>query len=211
MTVTNVTFTEQLPFVLRSLAQSNKTGLLIIEQAQNRNAQKGEIFFDHGDAIFVRTEYTWGVPALQQILSWKGTYYSFHEGMKISRPQQRLLPSPGQQHTPPVTPGPQHSIRAILKAEENQPSAPSSHLSQALFRTRVGATQPVIMQRMDRRDRMVMVLFNGRRTLQDISRLMHRSEEEVQKTAEFLLRQGYIVRVDIETTGESLTANRGKQ
>jgi hypothetical protein len=62
----------------------------------------------------------------------------------------------------------------------------------AKFRARLGAISQPQLQQMERRDRVVLLLLDGRRTLHDVSRLTHRSEPEIAQTLVRLLARGYV-------------------
>ena len=64
--------------------------------------------------------------------------------------------------------------------------------AQAVFRTLPIATTPKVLFQLERRERVVVLLLDGRRTLQDVSGLIHRSEVEVARTVVRLLQNRYI-------------------
>ena len=47
------------------------------------------------------------------------------------------------------------------------------------------------IQRMERRERIVFILLDGRRTIQDIARLTHQAEYDVEQILVYLTRTGY--------------------
>lgn len=62
----------------------------------------------------------------------------------------------------------------------------------AIFRVRPHATTPYILKRLERRERIVLLLLNGKRTLRDVAQLVHRSELDIAQVLVRMLRQGYI-------------------
>ncbi|SRR5579884_1761510 len=62
----------------------------------------------------------------------------------------------------------------------------------AIFRARPVAKLPTILNQMERRDRVTLLLMDGKRTLQDVARLTHRHELEVAWILVHLLERGYI-------------------
>lgn len=54
------------------------------------------------------------------------------------------------------------------------------------------ATTPRVLNQMERRERVVFLLLNGKRTLRDVARLIHRSELDVARILVHLLKQNYI-------------------
>jgi DNA-binding NarL/FixJ family response regulator len=62
----------------------------------------------------------------------------------------------------------------------------------AVFRAKPSATTPLVFNSLERRERAVLLLLNGQRTLQDIAKLIHRSDVDVAHTLVHLLQRGYI-------------------
>ena len=64
---------------------------------------------------------------------------------------------------------------------------------QATFRVVLTATTQKTLSSMARRDRMVFMLLDGRRTIRDIALLIHRTESDVTGTLVSLLKSDYVV------------------
>ncbi len=62
----------------------------------------------------------------------------------------------------------------------------------AVFRARSMATTQQILGQMDRRERIVLILLDGKRTIQDIARLIYRSERDIARILVRFLRCNYI-------------------
>ena len=62
----------------------------------------------------------------------------------------------------------------------------------AIFRARPVAVTADAIQTMARSDRRVVILLDGRRTIQDVTRLLHKSEVEIAQVLVRLLHLGYI-------------------
>lgn len=62
----------------------------------------------------------------------------------------------------------------------------------AIFRTRSMIPIHHLLECVERRDRAVLLLLDGRRTLRDVARLTHRNELEMAHLLVRLLRRGYI-------------------
>ncbi len=62
----------------------------------------------------------------------------------------------------------------------------------SIFRALPLATAPSALSRMERRERVVLLLLNGKRTLRDVAILVHQSEVDVARTVVRLLKQGCI-------------------
>lgn len=68
----------------------------------------------------------------------------------------------------------------------------AQHGIHAIFKARPAATTQNILGQLERRDRIVLILLDGRRTIEDIARLTHRNEIEIARTLVRFLRWGYI-------------------
>ncbi len=62
----------------------------------------------------------------------------------------------------------------------------------AIFQARSSAVVSRVLQQIDRQDRRVLILLDGRRTIQDVMHLLHKSEVEVAQVLVRLLKRGYI-------------------
>lgn len=62
----------------------------------------------------------------------------------------------------------------------------------AIFQARPLAVTPNALHQMERRVRTVLLLLDGRRTVYDVARLLHRREVEVAQVLVHLLKSGYI-------------------
>jgi hypothetical protein len=62
----------------------------------------------------------------------------------------------------------------------------------AVFRARAFAKQQHILAQMERRERVVLILLDGQRTLHDVARLTHHIDLEVAHILAHLLARGYI-------------------
>ena len=66
-------------------------------------------------------------------------------------------------------------------------------IRQAIFRVVLTATTQKTLNSMTRRDRIVFLLLDGKRTIHDIALLIHRTEPDVTGTLVSLLKSGYVV------------------
>jgi hypothetical protein len=103
------------------------------------------------------------------------------------RPTVRLIPqtSPLRATQLPEIPRSQPLSQAILPT--------SGQL--AVFRQRATVIQAEFFQQMERRERIVFILLDGSRTIQDIARLIHCNESEVELILMRLAMRGYAERV----------------
>ncbi|HEY4385493.1 MAG TPA: hypothetical protein VGN34_13625 [Ktedonobacteraceae bacterium] len=62
----------------------------------------------------------------------------------------------------------------------------------AKFRAKISTISQAQLSQMERRDRVVLLLLDGRRTLFDVSRLTHRGEPDIARTLVRLLASGYV-------------------
>jgi len=64
--------------------------------------------------------------------------------------------------------------------------------SHAVFKARPAATAQNVLGQLQRRDRIVLILLDGRRTIEDIARLTHRNEIEIARILVRFLQWGYV-------------------
>jgi len=213
MAIVQSTFTEHLTQTLHKLVFNRQTGLMSIEHIGEQKRERGEIYFEAGEIVLARTDNSRGVTALARIQDWQQAYYTFHEDatipLQITRPQYQIstlalprvrrtgahnsasLPPPSAKSTRPLpqvhaTPLPQ-SIPAPIEALEATPPGRN-----AIFRTRLSTATPSTMKRLERRERIVFALLDGRRNVQHIARLTHLTELTVAHILVQLFQQGYI-------------------
>jgi hypothetical protein len=98
-------------------------------------------------------------------------------------------------HTAPLQPRPgsglQHAARLTDGAREMAQQGVN-----AVFRALAWATEPHVMSQMERRDRVVFLLLDGRRSISDIAHLIHRNELDIARTIVRLLKSGHITPVE---------------
>jgi hypothetical protein len=100
----------------------------------------------------------------------------------------------------PATPRPQAIPSAIPQpipvpspvAAPAVPHDPAYPGVDAIFRSLPKAATPATMYRLERRERIIFALLDGRRTLRDIARLTHQTEVAVARVLAKLLARGYI-------------------
>ena len=220
MTVTHAIFTEQVAQVLREIQRQQQTGLLQIDYVGEQNIERGEIFFQGGSTVFARTEQQVGEPAFWHIMSWDKVYCSFREGFPSLLWQSGFAESVLGQSTPrtgplaavvqteePHTPPEGVPLIPQEKRPQNRQIAPPAqsqraqlspnqegiHLGvQSVFRILPKAHQENALSQIGRHERIVFMLLDGRRSLQDVAQLVHRSELSIAHTLARFLRSGYI-------------------
>ena len=62
----------------------------------------------------------------------------------------------------------------------------------AIFKARPAATAQNILGQLERRDRIVLILLDGRRTIEDVVRLTHRNEIDIARVLVRFLQWGYV-------------------
>ncbi len=100
------------------------------------------------------------------------------------------------QRIPESAPGqpPQHAISSARLTEGAREMAQQG--VNAAFRALAWATEPHVMSQMERRDRVVFLLLDGKRSIRDIAHLIHRNELDIARTIVRLLKSGHITPVE---------------
>lgn len=286
--------TEPLAQMLKSIALQERTGILRIEQLGERNAGRGELYFEKGRLIRAYCGQETGQSAVQHIREWKQITCSFHSITRAFPATTRILtPSRERTEEKPLThlmhsrvPRTENFSPAVLEStvtehlkgirerpvdvseKQARPpgtretkSVPSAHPRRAASQS--GANQPLVLhgerleeytpgqpsrasrdlqrwtthvnaakqamprrpphtprlgplpgeevlpgrtaifkaramtataqaiRHMERRERIIFILLDGRRTVQDIARLTHQPEAEVEQTLVHLAKTGY--------------------
>jgi hypothetical protein len=198
MTVAQITFTQRVTNVLRNIAHKRRTGLLRIEHVRVQEVEKGEICFEGGKVVHARVGQQVGKRALLLIVSWDQVFFSFLEGAQaptrhVESPGQslssiRLLPA-GQREerrTPPV------ELPAVVQADSSSIEEAANLGVYAVFHVQSAAATKQVMSQMERQDRIIFMLLDGKRTVRDLAKLLHRSELAVASVLARLLKNGYI-------------------
>lgn len=71
-------------------------------------------------------------------------------------------------------------------------SSATSPAASAVFQMVAGLATATLMRQIPRRERWILLLVDGRRTLADLARLTQRSELDVAATLAVMLHRGYI-------------------
>ncbi len=207
-------FTEYLTQILRDIALNQRTGLLRIKYVGGHAIEMGAIFFQNGNTIFACTERETGEKALMHIASWDKVYYSFLQGVQPTIQQGRTstqytptgnLLTPMVQKEALQTPPAGISVNSQGRRPFTRPfnaasvDVPSSFLEEAIhqgvhavFRALPGAVTRQVTNEIERQDRVVFMLLDGKRTVHHIAQLIHRSELDVARTVARLLKGGYV-------------------
>lgn len=96
---------------------------------------------------------------------------------------------------------------ALTTAHTEQMTEGAKEMAQqgvnATFKAVLWATDPKVINQIERRDRVVFLLLDGNRTIHNIARLVHRNELDVARTIVHLLKQGYIIHIPVEEQGKT--------
>jgi hypothetical protein len=144
-----------------------------IEYVGEQRKEQGEIYFAAGEVVIARTGSEAGVTALARIQGWQQAYYTFTEDATIPLKIQS-------------TPLPQSTPAPIDPLESPLPGR------YTIFRARPSVATPATMKRLERRERVVFALLDGRRTIQHVARLTHQGEGSIARILVKLFREGYI-------------------
>lgn len=285
-----ISASEPLAQMLRSIALLERTGILRIAQLGERHMGRGELYFEKGHLIRAYCGQETGRAAVRQISAWKHITCSFHSVSKPFPATTRML-NPGREsrgeqpladlqfvtvpHTEDLRPAAasvlsthrKRSKKRPVEQPELQPAALGKPLTNVIAATPVQLTPLPIRDRrlpvlhrereagfapsragsstleswiihnkptgeersspthtplpaslseeqslpgrnaifkacsmvatagtiegMERRERIVFILLDGRRTIQDIARLIHQPESEVERILVHLTSSGY--------------------
>ncbi len=194
MVMTHAVSTERLVNVLQNIALSQQTGRLSIERVGTWGRATGEIFFENGDTVFARSGQTIGEYALSAMLDWNEVYTSFDEGAaapdetgKHSIVVRRSI------NTGPLLPIEMEMTRPMPLIKKSVQAAVEAKIDgDIVYCLRPAVSAQKIVSLLERRERVVVLLLNGKRSLREIARLIHRSEYDVARVLARCLQQGLI-------------------
>lgn len=159
----------------RSFEQSQTAGALSTEMQITR-IPAGQPFVLHGTRLENYTLVPQSAPS-RPVQSWTTHQGSDFEVTPVAR---KIPPTP----------------RFVALSDEEKPPAREEKLPGrlAIFVARPTTTSPAqAIQQMERHERLVFILLDGRRSIQDIARLIHRSEAEVEHILINLTQRGYTI------------------
>ncbi len=196
------TQTSSLKNVIQVLTLGNKSGILTVTADTSAMSAEGRIVFIRGVITDVHLGKVSGQRALHALLQWGTCSFIFSEVESTTEPAQFSL-------TPPVDSGPlpntEHQIERFSHVDSQYKSArqmpqPTRHLDAAsliipirLRRDRdTESLQRLSYARFSRAHMHLFLLINGERALQDLARLLQRSDSEVEKLLFDLKKSGFI-------------------
>ncbi len=207
-------FTKYLTHILRDIALYQRTGLLRVEYVGGHVVEKGAIFFQNGNVVFACTERETGEKALMYITNWDKVYYSFLEGIHLANQQEKataqyppisyvltpMVQKEASQTPPAAIPDVSQGSKPFTTPFNVEPvyipsSLPKEAIHQgvhAVFRALPAAVTRQVMSQIERQDRVVFMLLDGKRTVRQIAQLVHRSELDVAHTVARLIKRGYV-------------------
>jgi Domain of unknown function (DUF4388) len=213
-----ISTTERLALILPSITLNQRTGCLSLELATRAGYEKGEIFFVNGYLVRATTRHESGRAAISRMLNWREVSYAFFPGMQPLARQSRIILHPSHLPKPaafdreetletpslsmalvPTTPR-RDTLRLPEPPAEGQGEDLSAQVAEnmgsrgvlAIFRAHPHATTPSVLKQLERRERIVLLLLNGKRTLREVARLVHRSELDIARVLVRMLKQGYV-------------------
>lgn len=91
------------------------------------------------------------------------------------------------------------TVTQVLMAEQTlemksiPPTGTTTHVrTSTVFQARSLAKTQQVLQRLGRRERIVLMLLDGHRTIEDVMKLLHRGEQEIVQSLTYLFQHGYI-------------------
>jgi len=178
--------TGRLENVLHLIELGKQTGILKAIHAGSPLREQGQIVYHAGKPIEASVGRLTGAAALSVMQSWDKALYLFEESPVKPAPTN-IGQTPAVGHSAPASPPP--PVTAPLP-----PTPPAASLrpqpvsslppSQMLRRVPRPTTRAdsVDQHRLDRQTRMVLLLVDGQRTVDDLARLIHRSPDDIVAT-----------------------------
>lgn len=210
------TETDQLANVIQVLQLGKKTGVLVVERDTGSNIERGRLMLADGRITHVSAGQRRGQEALAWLQQWGPCRFSFSLEQNASYPSQAhytsaLLPQGSERDTGP---GPAFETQLPITTPKTRPlqqptwtgslsnsrtisnswSHPSNAWATTPFRTRhiEGGLHVIEHMGFSRAHRRLFLLIDGRRTLQDLARLLAYEPTQVYHLLKELERAGVI-------------------
>jgi hypothetical protein len=204
MVITHAVSAERLVNVLQKIAISQQTGRLSIERVGSGSRETGEIFFEEGNTVFARSAQLVGESALYKMMCWKEVCTSFDQGAvaPVETGKHHLLVRRSA-HTGPLLPielevtRPLPLIKKVAKEAVGTKVAETKIDGDMVFRLHPAVSAQKLVSTLERRERVAVLLLNGKRSLREIARLIHRSEADVARVLTSCLQKGLIEPVHV--------------
>jgi hypothetical protein len=198
MVITHAVSTERLVNVLQNIALLQQTGRLSIERVGTWRRETGEIFFENGDTVFACTAQIVGESALHEMIAWKEVHTSFDEGAAApAETGKHHLIVRRPMNTGPLLPIEMEMTRPLPLMKKTVQPAEAKIDVDMVFCLRPAVSAQKIVSLLERRERVVVLLLNGKRSLREIARLIHRSELDIARILTRCLQQGLIEPVGV--------------
>lgn len=208
---------ENLLDVLELVRIRRQGGQLSVEHSQDGRMEEGEIYFLGGQPIYARTGQLSGQQALSQILTWHKVHFAFVPD--APRPSANLSPIaegnpirgaapayvspalPLRPSVPPVSTDPRVPVNTNEnglpgRPRENEYAYVGSTVGTStvqgvgwLVPKRRGSDRDILSLPLTRRQRLIYLLVDGRRTISDLSRCTGKSIQEVERILSELREQ----------------------
>ena len=176
--------TDGLADVIQSLQLIHKSGLLVAERdGPSNSSELGRIAFHHGQVIDAEVGQLRGAEAFRNLLTWTSWCFIFEPLSDASRPLSSPPTSASRQYSQKLSNG--NERLAMLK------SAPPENIP---YRSRYVENMIPDFQRLglSRAHRQLFLLIDGKRTPQELARLVGRHPQEISSLLLDLERIGLI-------------------
>ena len=177
MTERRGTTTDQLASIIQVIQMGRKSGTLTVERGEHLNLEEGAIIFVQGKITEAHIGHRTNQVALEWFKTWKACRFTF-------------VPATSARPTGPMPAMPAETPRVALRETNPHLSTPPERSTGPLQETsplprRTLPTEEALrlveLGGLSRVHRRLLLLIDGRRTMQELVRLMGRSPEDVQK------------------------------
>jgi hypothetical protein len=193
------TTTEHLADIIEILRIGNKSGTLVFERGEGKTREEGSIIFTNGQPVEARVNQQSGSAAFNYLSTWQRCHFSFVSSSVAATSSPRIT-----QFSPSIqggsvnsggAPGKNYaqSERATGQLNEFYESGnrAKSSLPKRLLRGEE-ALQHLEHAQLPRIHRRLLLLIDGRRSVDELARLMTRDLGEVHKLLDDLEYAGFI-------------------
>ncbi len=162
---------------------SKRSGLLSVEHLLRKKVEEGEIYFQMGQPTYAHTGLSFGREAIEWMLNWRTVYFTFV--VNVSHPSMQLS-------TPAYTVSKSGLIR-VSQEPSSKYSVKETRFSSWDWKPQKRTIEcDVLSLPLTRKQRQILLLVDGRRTITDIARCSNKDSFEIECILRQLQDQGFL-------------------
>jgi hypothetical protein len=173
--------------ILLTAYTQQQSGLLRVERRWEDHVEKGELYVLVGQPIYARVGHLSGQPALNALLTWQQVQFALL--LEAPRPPANLSSRVRVSLTGPLTP----PLSPSMPAPPAATPTPQQPASEKRVPRHSGYAHPATLSALTRQQRLIYILIDGQRSLEDLARFSNKSLAEVELIVHELVQKNLLV------------------